>query len=141
MKIETRHRDEAIRIGQEARSLFFLHNPNAQLSAKAAGYIREQMEMALADAEEKGSRGFIGPAPAQPSASEGERVEQVESSLQRMSDLVRYARHFLHNEGLISDDEYAELVQMKGAVSRLEGYERAVARLVPTKGGADHEPR
>jgi hypothetical protein len=45
------------------------------------------------------AEGWIGPVQA----------EQVAASLQRMTDLVRYARLFLHNEGLITDEEYTSI--------------------------------
>jgi hypothetical protein len=44
----------------------------------------------------------------------------------RLMDLVRYARHHLFTEGLITNEEYAALVQHQGAVARLEGYDAAV---------------
>lgn len=39
---------------------------------------------------------------------------------QRLWDLVRYSRGTLHNEGLVTDDEYAELAKDHAAVARLE---------------------
>lgn len=46
----------------------------------------------------------------------------------RLVDLVRYSRHRLHEEGLISDDEYAELVAIGSkSARRLEGYDVLIA--------------
>lgn len=42
---------------------------------------------------------------------------------QRMRDLVRFARHFLHTEELITDTEYGEICQDHSAVARLEDYD------------------
>lgn len=50
-------------------------------------------------------------------------AERTAVRLERMSDLVRYKRAELHNDGLISDEEYAEIVQDHAAVARLEGYD------------------
>lgn len=55
------------------------------------------------------------------------RITELEKKNQRLSDLVRYKRHDLHNEDLISNEEYAELMQNPGAVSRLVGYDKAKA--------------
>jgi hypothetical protein len=64
--------------------------------------------------------GWIGPVQA----------EQVAASLQRMTDLVRYARLFLHNEGLITDEEYTSILQdSEGRVARLEGYDAAIKQV------------
>jgi hypothetical protein len=48
---------------------------------------------------------------------------------QRGWDLLRYCRHDLHNDGLISDVEYTQLLLIEGAVDRLEDYDAAKARL------------
>lgn len=50
-------------------------------------------------------------------------AERTAVRLERMSDLVRYKRAELHNDGLISDEEYAEICQDHAAVARLEGYD------------------
>ena len=42
---------------------------------------------------------------------------------QRLADLVRHQRHALHDAGLISDDEYAEILQDPVAVDSLEDYD------------------
>lgn len=42
---------------------------------------------------------------------------------ERLRDLVRYERHALHEEGLITDEEFAELLQTEGAVERLASYD------------------
>lgn len=57
---------------------------------------------------------------------------QVEKSQQRQMDLIRYARHFLHDEGCISDEEYAAFVQDNEGgerKARLESYDEVRARL------------
>lgn len=45
---------------------------------------------------------------------------------QRMWDLIRYQRAELHEAGLITDDEYAELAKDHAAVKRLEDYDKAL---------------
>jgi len=57
-----------------------------------------------------------------------QRLEQAvdnarEDERKRLIDLVRYSRGTLHGEGLISDEEYAALVQVEGSPQRLEGYD------------------
>lgn len=57
-----------------------------------------------------------------------ERAASAERE-QRQMDLIRYARHFLHTNNCISDDEYAALVQDNDGgqrISRLEGYDTAI---------------
>jgi hypothetical protein len=52
-----------------------------------------------------------------------------DARIERAMDLVRYARHFLHNEGLISDEEYAAIVEDNEGgkrVARLEGYDSLI---------------
>ena len=56
-------------------------------------------------------------------ARQSGRIAELEKALLRMTDLVRYQRHELHTTGLITDEEYARLVQHEGAVARLEGYD------------------
>jgi hypothetical protein len=52
----------------------------------------------------------------------------------RLFDLVRFQRHQLHTEGLITDDELAALVSgSPGAVARLESYDEIRARLAQAK--------
>jgi hypothetical protein len=48
---------------------------------------------------------------------------------QRLFDLVRYKRSELHEDGLITDEEYATLAQEHGAVKRLEDYDAALAAI------------
>ena len=45
---------------------------------------------------------------------------------QRLRDLVRHQRMELHEAGLISDEEYAEIAADHGAVARLEAYDAHV---------------
>lgn len=47
-------------------------------------------------------------------------------STQRLFDLVRHQRAELHDEGLITDEEYAMLASEQGAVERLETYDELV---------------
>jgi hypothetical protein len=51
------------------------------------------------------------------------KVQEQAAEIERLRDLVRYERHALHNSGLISNEEFADLVQVQGAVARLEGYD------------------
>ncbi|MEO6324787.1 MAG: hypothetical protein ABIT01_05875 [Thermoanaerobaculia bacterium] len=44
----------------------------------------------------------------------------------RLLDLVRYQRAELHEQGLISDTKYAELLRIKGSPARLEKYAEAI---------------
>lgn len=53
------------------------------------------------------------------------QIAALQATNQRLADLVRYERHTLHETGLISDEEYAEILQNPGAVDRLEGYDAA----------------
>jgi len=51
---------------------------------------------------------------------------------QRLRDLVRYARHFLHEENLITDEEFAAIVAVDDAVEsvrRLENYDAMLAQI------------
>jgi len=53
----------------------------------------------------------------------------LEKQNQRLFDLVRYQRAELHEAGLISDQEYVDLVteldgKMKGSIARLESYDQ-----------------
>lgn len=65
-------------------------------------------------------------------AAKDRTIERVEAESQRAKDLVRFARHFLHDEELISDDEYAAIVQDNEngkRVARLETYDQLRAKL------------
>ena len=58
-------------------------------------------------------------------AEKDRRIAKLEGQLQRATDLIRFARHFLHNENCISDEEYAAIVaDSDGRVARLEGYDK-----------------
>lgn len=57
------------------------------------------------------------------------RIAELESQNQRLHDLVRYKRHELFSDDLISMDEYAELAQDHPAVARLESYDKAVVNV------------
>ena len=60
--------------------------------------------------------------------SRTERISQFPP--QRLYDLVRYCRGELHEEGLITDREYAEMASWGSASARrLEDYDEAVATL------------
>ena len=50
-------------------------------------------------------------------------VEGLRAEIERLTDLVRYQRAELHDEGLITNAEYARLAQIKGSPARLEGYD------------------
>jgi len=50
-------------------------------------------------------------------------VDAMAAENQRLRDLVRHQRGALHDEGLITDDEYDDLAADHGAVARLEGYD------------------
>lgn len=60
----------------------------------------------------------------------------------RLFDLVRFARHFLHDAELISDDEYTELLTgggdpPNGSVKRLESYDELCKNLDNVKAERD----
>jgi hypothetical protein len=48
---------------------------------------------------------------------------------ERLLDLVRYSRHALHEEGLITDQEYTELMGVHASPRRLEGYDEVRTKL------------
>jgi hypothetical protein len=52
---------------------------------------------------------------------------EAEARLERATDLVRYKRMELHEDNLISDEEYVELLSKDGAVKRLRSYDEARA--------------
>lgn len=54
-------------------------------------------------------------------------IEGLQSTNQRLADLVRYQRMELHQTGLITNEEYAEIIQNPGAVNRLGGYDEIKA--------------
>lgn len=57
--------------------------------------------------------------------SETRRIRNGE----RLLDLVRYKRHALHEDNLITDEEYAELCSVgPGSARRLENYDVITAR-------------
>lgn len=49
--------------------------------------------------------------------------------LARAIDLLRFCRHKLHEENLISDDEFTSFLLYQGAVARLESYDEVRAKL------------
>lgn len=61
--------------------------------------------------------------PERENAALRQQVQEQAAEIERLRDLVRYERHALHNSGLISNEEFADLVQVQGAVARLEGYD------------------
>lgn len=54
---------------------------------------------------------------------------QLRAEKQRLFDLVRQQRMELHESGLISDKEYADLAMAKGSVERLETYDELRSEL------------
>lgn len=57
---------------------------------------------------------------------EFQRRTELERQLERANDLIRSERHALHDEGLITDDEFAALAadsEQGKRVARLEGYD------------------
>jgi len=57
-------------------------------------------------------------------------------SHQRAWDLLRYARHLLHTENMLTNEEYALLAQDHEAVTRLEDYDARhdkIKRLYPCR--------
>lgn len=53
---------------------------------------------------------------------------------QRMFDLVRYQRHELHDAGLLTDQEFGDLIaQGSGSARRLENYDRLTMKLAAQK--------
>ena len=57
-------------------------------------------------------------------AIEAEIEAKLREEVERLTDLVRYARHFLHDAKAISDEEYAAIVmdnENGQRVARLDG--------------------
>lgn len=54
-------------------------------------------------------------------------IVTLRDDCQRQLDLIRYSRHALHTDGLITNEEYSELLRMPGAVARLGSYDDAIA--------------
>ena len=50
-------------------------------------------------------------------------MKPLKEDTQRLWDLVRYARSYLHEKDLISDEEYFDLALDHAAVGRLEAYD------------------
>lgn len=48
---------------------------------------------------------------------------------ERLRDLVRYCRHQLHEENLITDEEFAALLDDGESVARLENYDAMMAQI------------
>lgn len=59
--------------------------------------------------------------------------------VQRLFDLVRYARTMLHDDDLITDEEYAMLAEDHSAVSRLEDYDDLQGKLARLRNKAMSE--
>jgi hypothetical protein len=59
----------------------------------------------------------------------GKRIEFLEKKLQRLTDLVRHQRQELYQAGLITDQEYSDLVMFPGSVDRLGSYDDMKAAL------------
>lgn len=93
--------------------------------AKLTGVERERDELTEACTLANGELGKIIAAQCQALHWE-ERAKEAEADLVRAIDLVRYCRVELHSEELITDEEYAALVEDSEAgkrVARLEGYD------------------
>lgn len=61
---------------------------------------------------------------------------------QRLFDLVRHQRNELHEAGLITDEEYVELIDsgdVGGSVKRLEGYDAMKRRLTDVQALSDDQ--
>lgn len=54
--------------------------------------------------------------------------QPLQSDNQRQLDLLRFCRHELHTQGLITDTEYSDLMQMSGSVARLGSYDEVRAK-------------
>lgn len=52
----------------------------------------------------------------------------LEAERERLLNLVRYCRHQLHDENLITDDEFAALLE-EGSAAKLETYDELRAQL------------
>jgi len=67
-------------------------------------------------------------------------IAQLQAEVRRLTDLVRYARHYLHDEHLISGQEFAALVADSDngqRVARLEGYDGIARELVEARKDRD----
>lgn len=66
-------------------------------------------------------------------------IDRLRAENDRARDLVRYARQFLHEEELISDQEYAELCADHGPerVARLQTYDKMRADLATERKRAE----
>lgn len=58
------------------------------------------------------------------------------AEVERLRDLVRHQRGPLHDAGLLTDGEYAELAADHGAVARLEGYDALRERIAALEAAA-----
>jgi hypothetical protein len=65
-----------------------------------------------------------------------EDLEAARDTIQRLTDLVRYQRGPLHDTGLISDEEYADLAGDHAAVARLKGHDALRAALTAAQAEA-----
>ena len=68
-----------------------------------------------------------------------ELISELKAQLERATDLVRWNRHVLFDEGLISDEEFAALVADSDngqRVTRLEGYDKTRKDLAEVKKAA-----
>lgn len=70
------------------------------------------------------------------------RRQKIVLDNQRLIDLVRYCRHRLHEENLITDEEFADLVKVGSeSARRLESYDDLRMRLDRLQGLLDRQPR
>jgi hypothetical protein len=57
----------------------------------------------------------------------------IKRDVQRLFDMVRYCRAILHEDQLITGEEYAELASSRGSVERIEKYDKQAAQIAQLK--------
>jgi hypothetical protein len=82
------------------------------------------------------------PVPEESKEAQPDSVKESETRIERLTDLVRYMRHELHDADLISEEEFTALViDSDGGkrVARLEGYDAVIAAQIAKTNAAEAE--